>query len=122
MKIHESAEDYLEAIYILGNRNQAVRAIDLANYFEYKRSSVSTAVKNMKNNNLIILDENRNISLTPKGMGVAKKTYEKHIFFKTMLLEAGVAPDIAEKTACKIEHDISDASFNLLKKMKYTFD
>ena len=114
-------EDYLEAILILQNKNSLVKAIDLANYFEYKRSTISVAIKNMKAAKLITVDESHYIILTQKGLNIAKKTYEKHMFFKNMLLEAGVQPNIAEDTACRMEHDISDTSFNLLKKMKYHF-
>ena len=117
----KATEDYLEAILILQNKNSLVKAIDLANYFEYKRSTISVAVKNMKAAKLITVDESHYIILTQKGLNIAKKTYEKHMFFKNMLLEAGVHPDIAEDTACRMEHDISDTSFNLLKKMKYHF-
>ncbi len=117
----KATEDYLEAILILQNKNSLVKAIDLANYFEYKRSTISVAVKNMKAAKLITVDESHYIILTQKGLNIAKKTYEKHMFFKNMLLEAGVHPNIAEDTACRMEHDISDTSFNLLKKMKYHF-
>ena len=117
----KATEDYLEAILILQNKNSNVKAIDLANYFEYKRSTISVAVKNMKAAKLITVDESHYIILTQKGLNIAKKTYEKHMFFKNMLLEAGVHPNIAEDTACRMEHDISDTSFNLLKKMKYHF-
>lgn len=117
----KSTEDYLEAILILQNKNSLVKAIDLANYFEYKRSTISVAIKNMKTAQLITVDESNYITLTGKGMAVAKKTYEKHMFFKNMLLEAGIHPNIAEDTACRMEHDISDTSFNLLKKIKYHF-
>lgn len=117
----QSTEDYLEAIYILSKNNSGLRAVALSDYFEYKRSSVSVAVKNMHTAGLIYFDEGKHIKLTPKGLYIAKKTYEKHLFFKEMLLEAGVAPEIAEATACPIEHDISDSAFNMLRKMEYRF-
>lgn len=115
MNIHKSGEDYLETILILTRRKGNVRSVDIANELQYKKSSVSVAMKNLRMDNYIIVDENGYISLTDKGFEIADKIYERHMFLTNFLVSIGVTEKTAEEDACKIEHDISSESFSALK-------
>ncbi len=115
MNIHKSGEDYLEAILMLGKRNGNVRSIDIANELQFKKSSVSVAMKNLRLDNYIVVDENGFITLTEKGFEIANKIYERHTFLTDFLISIGVNEDVAAEDACKIEHDISAESFSALK-------
>lgn len=116
MKIHASAEDYLETILILSNRNGMVRSIDIANELSYSKPSVSIAMKNLRENGYISVDANGYISLEPSGRAIADKIYERHTLFSTWLTNLGVDPQIAQEDACRIEHVISEQSFAALKQ------
>ncbi len=116
MKIHSSAEDYLETILILSHRNGMVRSIDIANELSYSKPSVSIAMKNLRENGYIKVDANGYISLEPSGLAIAEKIYERHTLFSTWLTNLGVDPQIAQEDACRIEHVISEQSFAALKK------
>ena len=116
MKIHSSAEDYLETILILSHRNGMVRSIDIANELSYSKPSVSIAMKNLRENGYIKVDANGYISLEPSGLAIAEKSYERHTLFSTWLTNLGVDPQIAQEDACRIEHVISEQSFAALKK------
>ena len=116
MKIHSSAEDYLETILILSHRNGTVRSIDIANELSYSKPSVSIAMKNLRENGYITVDANGYISLEPSGLAIAEKIYERHTLFSAWLTNLGVDPQIAQEDACRIEHVISEQSFAALKK------
>ncbi len=115
MKIHSSGEDYLEAILIIKNKKGYVRSIDVAGFLNYSKPSVSHAVSILRDGGFLDVDENGYLNLTESGREVAEKIYERHLFFKNRLIEAGVDEKTAEEEACKIEHDISDDTFEKLK-------
>ena len=116
MKIHASAEDYLETILILSNRLGMVRSIDIANELSFSKPSVSIAMKNLRESGYITVDANGYISLEPSGRAIAEKIYERHTLFSTWLTNLGVDPQIAQEDACRIEHVISEQSFAALKQ------
>ena len=115
-KIYESGQDYLERILMLKEKNKYVRSIDIANDMDVTRQSVHRAIKYFKENNYIIVEENGNINLTEKGLKVAKETLERHTVLTKLLIYIGNDEKTAEADACKIEHDISEKTFKLLKK------
>lgn len=110
MHIHESAENYLEAILALG-RKGAVRSIDVAQYLEFSKPSVSRAMSLLRENGYVVMDEMGFLTLTEKGHEVADRIYERHQFLSEWLTELGVSPENAAADACKIEHDLSDETF-----------
>lgn len=112
--IHESGEDYLETILVLKKRNGKVRSIDIANELNFSKPSVSRATSILKTNGFITI-ENGNIELTSKGAEIAEKTYEKHVLFTKFLKHIGVDEKTASEDACRIEHAISEKSFECLK-------
>lgn len=116
MELHESGEMYLETILILKNRFGYVRSIDIANEMSVSKPSVSRAVGLLKDNGYITFDPNGMILLTDTGKAVAEKIYERHQVLTEYLTAIGVSEEIASKDACKIEHVISDETFNVLKK------
>ena len=115
MKLHESGEDYLETILILENRKGIVRSIDVAEYLGYTKPSVSVAMRNLREGGFLEMDADHFIRLTEAGRAIAEKIYERHQFFTSGLVQLGVEPEQAEREACKIEHDISDETFERLK-------
>lgn len=117
MSIQESGEMYLENILILKNKNGRVRSIDIANYTSYSKPSVSRAMSILKHDQLIEIDHDGYITLTQKGAEIANRIYERHVFLSDFLSKIGVDPEIAAKDACKIEHDISEETFQCLKKV-----
>ena len=116
MAIHESGEDYLEAILMIKERNGNVRSIDVAHELSFSKPSVSVAMKNLKANNYITVDENGYINLTETGQEIADKIYERHTFLTNWLASIGVDPEVAAEDACKMEHAISSESFTAIKK------
>ncbi len=116
MAIKESGEMYLENILVLQQKNGAVRSIDIANYAHFSKPSVSRAMKILKADGYLDVDDNGYIHLTEQGQKLAESIYERHVFLTDFLTEIGVDPIIAVKGACKIEHDISPESFQCLKK------
>ena len=116
MAIHESGEDYLEAILMIKERNGNVRSIDVAHELSFSKPSVSVAMKNLKVNNYITVDENGYINLTDTGQEIADKIYERHKFLTNWLTSIGVDPEVAAEDACKMEHAISSESFTAIKK------
>ena len=113
MAIHESGEDYLEAILMIKERNGNVRSIDIAHELSFSKPSVSVA---MKANNYITIDENGFINLTETGQEIADKIYERHTFLTGWLTSIGFDPKVAAEDACKMEHAISAESFAAIKK------
>lgn len=116
VKLHESGEDYLEAVLILQKRQGMVRSVDLAEYMGYKKPSISRAVKILKSDGFLIKDEDGFLYLTEEGRKIAEKTYEKHCFFTVFLTRLGVDARQAEQDACRIEHVISETSFEKIKQ------
>lgn len=116
MKIQESAENYLETILILSQRQPAVRSIDIANEMGFSKPSVSIAMKHLRENGYVVVDEDGHLKLTPSGLAIAAKIYERHTVISDMLTRLGVDPKIAAEDACRIEHVISSESFDALKK------
>ena len=113
---NESAENYLETILMLSQKLPVVRSVDIANELGYKKSSISIAMKNLKANNYITVDENGYINLTETGQEIADKIYERHTFLTNWLTSIGVDPEVAAEDACKMEHAISSESFTAIKK------
>ncbi len=113
---NESAENYLETILILSQKLPVVRAVDISNELGYKKSSVSVAMKNLRESNHISVSDSGFITLTESGRQIAEMIYERHSFISTWLMELGVDEAVATADACKIEHVISDKSFQAIKK------
>ena len=116
MIIKESAENYLEAILIISNKKGYARSIDIANELGFAKPSVSVAMKQFREEGYIETDADGRITLTAKGMGVAAKVYERHKVIADALMALGVDEETAYEDSCKIEHDISDKSFEKLKE------
>jgi len=115
LKIHESAENYLETIYMLGQKQSFVRSIDIANELSFSKPSVSVAMKNLRTSGYILVNDNGHISLTETGLAIAEKMYERHTLISTWLMHLGVPEEIATEDACRIEHVISTESFEAIK-------
>ena len=115
MKIQESAENYLETILILKNRKGLVRSIDIVNELEFSKPSVSVAMKNLRENGYIEIDDGGFISLLPAGQKIAETMYERHTIISNWLIEIGVDSETAVEDACRIEHVISAESFEAVK-------
>ena len=116
MALQESGEMYLETIYVLGKANTHVRSVDISEHMGYSKTSVSRAVHLLKENGYIEMDEDGFITLTDSGKTVAEKIFERHTVISGMLIRLGVDPETAADDACKIEHAISDASFEAIKR------
>ena len=115
MKLHASGEDYLEAILVLHKKMGTVRSVDVARHMEVSKPSVCHAVATLKKGGFLLIDVDHFLHLTDLGREVAEATYEKHRFFTDRLIEAGVDPETAERDACRIEHVISEETFERLK-------
>lgn len=115
MHLQESGEMYLETILILSKKNNTVRSIDVSEYMNFSKPSVSRAIGLLKTSNYIRVDGNGYITLTPSGKEIAEKIYERHNVLTDFLTSIGVDTEIATNDACKIEHDISDSTFNAIK-------
>ena len=116
MKIKESAENYLETIFMLNKRNGHVRSMDVANELGVTKPSVSVAMKNFREEGYIVVDEEGRISLTNKGKEIAERVYERHGVIAEALMFLGVEEKVAYEDSCKIEHDISQQSFEKIKE------
>lgn len=121
MKIQESAENYLETILILGQKKGNVRSIDIAHELEFKKPSVSVAMKNLRQNGFIEVDDSGFITLTASGRQIAESIYERHLLFSRWLTELGVNEKTAAEDACKMEHVLSTESFEAIKKHLHQF-
>ena len=117
MKLYASGEDYLEAILVLKNKLGMVRSVDVARHMEVTKPSVCHAVAILRDGGFLTMDEDHFLHLTDVGREVAEKIYERHCFFTEQLIAAGVDPKTAEADACRIEHIISDESFDRLKEV-----
>ena len=116
MSLHESAEMYLETIYVLTEKSNSVRSIDVAEYIGYSKPSVSRAVSLLKQGGYLVMAEDGILSLTDEGRIAAKKIFERHTVLSQFLALIGVEDEIAAKDACKIEHVVSDETISAIKK------
>lgn len=116
MKILESAENYLETILVLKNKNGSVRSIDVANELGFSKPSVSVAMKQLRENGYITVSEDGSLNLTQKGMKIAENVFERHNILKKALMSLGVDEETASVDSCKIEHHISDVSIAKIKE------
>ena len=116
MQIHQSAEDYLECILKLSKQRPVVRSIDIANDMNYSKPSISVAMKNLRLNGYINVDESGFITLTDSGMEIASNIYDRHLILKKWLEFLGISPETAEQDACKIEHTLSKEPYTALRK------
>lgn len=116
MKIKESAENYLEAILMLRKKKGFVRSIDVANHLGFSKPSVSVAMKSFREDGYVDVDGDGNLSLTEKGMEIATKMAERHEIIAKALMALGVSEEVAYEDSCKIEHDISNESFEKIKE------
>ena len=116
MKINESAENYLETILVLSKKLPVVRSVDIANELDFKKSSVSIAMKKLREANHITMTDAGFIYLTESGKEIAEMIYERHEFLSSWLVKLGVDEKIAAEDACRIEHVISKESFEAIKK------
>ena len=120
MKLYESGEDYLEAILMLSETKDGVHAIDIVEQLHITKPSVSVMLKKLREDDYITIDADNHLHLTEKGLPIAQKIYERHRVLTAMLIDMGVPKDIAEDDACKIEHDISDVTWEKLKEKYQT--
>ena len=116
MGVHESGEMYLEAIYVLREKNGFVRSIDVSEYLGYSKPSVSRAMGILRSGEYITIDTDGGITLTEKGKDIARKIFERHTLLTKMLMHIGVSEETAAADACRLEHAISDESFEAIKK------
>ena len=114
--VNESAENYLETIYTLSKKLPTVRSVDVANELGFKKSSVSVAMKNLREKKHITVSEEGHLKLTSSGMEIAQMIHERHELLSTWLTRLGVPEEIASEDACKLEHVLSAESFEAIKK------
>lgn len=117
MSTGQSTENYLETILILTEKTGYVRSIDVANELQYSKPSISVAFKKMRSAGLIEVDEHGGVTLTKKGLEIAKGTFERHNILSKCLISIGVSEETAKADACLIEHIISDESFDKIKEI-----
>lgn len=115
LQIHESAEDYLEAILMLKEEKGYSRSVDIATKLGVTKPSVSVAMKQLRENGYITMDAENLLYLTEKGYAIASRIYERHRVLTQYLIKLGVDPETAKEDACKMEHDISEATFDAIK-------
>lgn len=115
MALKESGEMYIETIHILSQKSSAVRSIDISEHMGYSKPSVSRAIRLLKKEELITIDDNGYIKLTNAGLKKAKSIYERHVVLSEFLEKLGVSEDVATEDACRIEHYISDETFRAIK-------
>ena len=122
MTLHESGEDYLEAILVLRQQKGHVRSIDVAQHLGFSKPSVSRAVSILRSNGYLTMEKDGRLELTPMGEANAQRVYERHRFLSDWLVKLGVYPEVAATDACRIEHDLSAETFQCLKAhvQKYT--
>lgn len=121
MKIQESDENYLEAILMISKNHKNVRATDICNYFNYSRPTISAVIKKFKNNDYIRVDDNNHIILTEKGLNIASAMYERHQVIAEILMALGVDEKNAFEDSCRIEHDISQTTYEKIKEHYYKY-
>lgn len=116
MALRESGEMYLEAIYVLGMRGAPVHSVEVGEYLGFSKPSVSRAVGILKQQGFVAADGEGHLSLTESGLAVAEKIYERHTLLTEFLMRLGVSREVASEDACRIEHHISDESFEAIKR------
>ena len=116
MSLHQSGEMYLETIHILSQQQPHVRSLDVAEYMNFSKPSVSRAVKLLRSEGFLTVDEDGFLFLTPAGKDIAEKLYERHTLLTELLVRLGVDRQTAAEDACKIEHNLSETSFAAIKK------
>ncbi len=116
MSVHESGEMYLEAILVLSQKNSFVRSVDVGEYLGYSKPSVSRAMGILRRENYIHMDKDGAITLTEEGRQIAEMIYERHTLLSELLIRLGVSEETAAADACKMEHAISDESFQAIKR------
>ena len=117
MKLYESSEDYLERILLLNQQNGSVHAVDIARDMSFTKASVSVAMHKLEDNGYIVIKENGEIVLTEQGLKIAEAVYERHVVLSKALMLIGVSEEQAMIDACKVEHDISEETFEAIKKV-----
>ena len=122
MHVHESGEMYLEAILVLSGKNSHVRSIDVSEYLGYSKPSVSRAMGILRSGEYITVDKDGAITLTDSGREIAEKIYERHTLLSRLLMHIGVSEQTATADACKMEHAISDESFEAIKRLAAKMD
>ena len=122
MGVHESGEMYLEAILVLSQRNNFVRSIDVSEYLCYSKPSVSRAMGILRSGGYICMDKDGALTLTESGMKIAEKIYERHTVLSRLLMRLGVSEETAAADACKLEHAVSDESFEAIKRWAATME
>ena len=116
MHLQESGEMYLETIYVLSRKSKDVHSVDVGEYMGYSKPSVSRAIGLLKQGGFVLMSKDGALTLTEEGQRVAKKIYERHTILTAFLAHLGVDPETAAEDACKMEHDISDATFKAIKR------
>ena len=116
MAVSEAIENYLETIYILSHQQNEVHAIDICTYLSYSRPTVSIVLRQMRENGLVTVNEDNHIHLTEEGLAIASRIYERHTVLSELLMSLGVRQETALRDACKIEHDLSDETFEAIKR------
>ena len=116
MRLQESGEMYLESIYVLSKSQDTVRSIDISEYMGYSKPSVSRAVNLLKNGGYIAMDKDNFITLTESGLEIAQKIFNRHTLIANLLIRLGVSEKTAAEDACKMEHAISDESFEAIRR------
>ena len=115
MKIYESAEDYLEAILMIKEKKGVVHSVDVAEELGFSKASVSVAMKKLRENGYITMEKDASLTLLPPGRTIAERIYERHKVLTNFFIRLGVDPETAENDACKVEHDLSEDTFNAMK-------
>ena len=115
MPIHESGENYLEAIYMLAQKQGSVRSIDVVNHLGFSKPTVSVAVHTLERNGFLTIGQEGHLHLTDAGLEIAERIYERHRVLSSILMRLGVPEQVALEDACKLEHDLSDVSFEKIK-------
>ncbi len=116
MEIRKSAEDYLEAMLIMKEKHGYIRSVDIAKELGVKKPSVSFAVKRLRENGYLTMDKDSQITLTSEGMEIASRIYERHKLLTSALMALGVDEENARRDACKVEHDLSEVSFEAIRR------
>ena len=114
MEMRESSEDYLEMILMLRERNGVVRAVNVAEELDFTKASVSVAMKKLRENGYVSLDEDGALLLTPAGEAIAARVYQRHRVLTDFFIRLGVDSEVAARDACKVEHDLSQETFEKL--------
>ena len=122
MSVHESGEMYLEAILVLGKKNGFVRSVDVSEYLGYSKPSVSRAMGILRSGEYITMERDGSINLTETGLAIAEKIYERHTVLSRLLMRLGVSEETAVADACKMEHALSDESFEAIKRHAVEFN